>query len=105
MDTNKQTKLEQEGWRISDATDFLNLSPEENILIDMRINLSQALQQHRKNQKLSQIDLAKRLGSSQSRIAKMEAADPSVSFDLLIRGLLATGANNTDIAKAINKQA
>ncbi len=104
MDTNKQARLEQAGWRIGNTTEFLNLSPEENILIDMRINLSQALQQHRKNQKLSQIDLAKRLGSSQSRVAKMEAADPSVSFDLLIQGLLATGASNTDIAKAISQQ-
>ena len=94
-------KLELAGWQVGNATDYLRLSPEENILIDMRISLSLALQQHRKKQKLSQVDLAERLGSSQSRIAKMEAADPSVSFDLLIRGLIAAGASNTDIAKAI----
>lgn len=103
MKTSKQKKLEQAGWQVGDTTDFLKLSPEENILIDMRISLSLALQQHRRNQKLSQVDLAKRLGSSQSRIAKMEAADPSVSFDLLIRGLISAGASNTDIAKAITR--
>src|SRR5581483_4278956 len=41
---------------------------------------------------LSQAVVAKRLGSSQSRVAKMEAGDPSVSLDLLLRALLALGA-------------
>ena len=43
----------------------------------------------------------KRLGSSQSRVAKMEAADPSVSLDLLVRGLLATGASPRDIGRVL----
>ena len=39
------------------------------------------------------------VGSSQSRVAKMEAADASVSVDLLIRSLLKLGAARKDLAK------
>ena len=103
MQKTKRKALENAGWKIGDVSEFLELTPEETALIEMRLALSHALQKHRKTQHLTQIDLAKRLGSSQSRVAKMEAADSSVSFDLLIRGLLAAGAKNTDIANAIGQ--
>lgn len=103
MQKTKRKVLENAGWKIGSVSDFLELTPEEFSLIEMRLSLSQALQKQRKTQHLTQVDLAKRLGSSQSRVAKMEAADASVSFDLLIRGLLAAGANNTDIARAIGQ--
>jgi predicted XRE-type DNA-binding protein len=103
MQKTKRKALENAGWKVSSVTDFLELTPEESSLIEIRLALSQALQKYRKTKHLTQIDLAKRLGSSQSRVAKMEAADASVSFDLLIRGLLAAGANNTDIARAIGQ--
>jgi len=45
---------------------------------------------------------AKLIKSSQSRLAKMEGGDPSVSLDLLIRSLLALGASNRDLARAIS---
>jgi len=51
---------------------------------------------------LSQTELAKLLHPSQSRVAKMEGGDPSVSIDLLIRSLLALGASNRDLARAIS---
>jgi hypothetical protein len=43
------------------------------------------------------------MGSSQSRIAKMEAADSSVWLDLLIRSLLTLGATTKDIARALGR--
>jgi hypothetical protein len=43
--------------------------------------------------------------SSQSRIAKMEAGDPSVSIDLIMKSLLALGASPKDVAKAISSGA
>ena len=99
MDKKKQRSLEQAGWRVGTAADFLELSPEEEALVDIRLRLIHALRLRRRSRKLSQVELAKRLGSSQSRVAKMEAGDQSVSIDLLLRGLLALGATSRDVAK------
>ena len=92
MDARKRKRLKAAGWVVGSTQEFLGLSDEEMALIDMRIGLSLAFQALRKRTKLTQAALAKRIGSSQSRVAKMEAGDPSVSFELLIRGLLALGA-------------
>lgn len=101
MDEEKRKRLEANGWKVSDTQEFLGLSDEEMAYIDMRISVRRALRARREAGGLTQKDLATRLGSSQSRIAKMEAGDPSVSLDLLIRALLATGATVLDIADAI----
>ncbi len=101
MNPDKKKRLEQAGWRVSDADEFLGLSPEETEYIELRIRLSDAVRQLRKQRELTQVDLAARMGSSQSRMAKLEAADTSVSLDLLIRSLFALGASRFDLAKAI----
>ncbi|MGQ0814040.1 MAG: helix-turn-helix domain-containing protein [Gemmatimonadota bacterium] len=87
------------------GTEFLGLSPEQIEFVELKLALSSELKDVRAEHGLSQIELAQRLGSSQSRVAKMEASDPSVSIDLLIRGLLAAGASKNDIASAITKPA
>ena len=102
MQKAKRKRLEQTGWRVGSATEFLDLAPEEATLIEMRLALSASLKSRRLKQGLSQQALASRLASSQSRVAKMEAGDPSVSLDLLIRALLAVGAAPRDIARAIS---
>jgi transcriptional regulator with XRE-family HTH domain len=66
--------------------------------------LSRALKERRSRRRLSQGQLANLLGSSQSRVAKMEAGDPSVSLDLLIRSLLALGATHRDLARALGSR-
>ncbi len=101
MKTAKRQKLETAGWKVGSTADFLGLSPEETALVDMRVALSQTLRAWRTKKRLTQGDLAKALRSSQSRVAKMEAADPTVSLDLLMRSLLHLGARTKDIAKAI----
>ncbi len=103
MNKAKHKRLEAKGWRIGTASAFLGLSPEEAALVEMRVNLGQALRARRVARGLSQLALAKRLRSSQSRIAKMEAADQSVSLDLLVRGLVTLGARPRDIAKALGR--
>jgi DNA-binding transcriptional regulator YiaG len=103
MKTNRRKKLEAAGWKLGSAKDFLDLTPEETAFVELKLTLSASLKECRKSQGLSQGDLAKRLRSSQSRVAKMEASDPAVSVDLLIRALLAAGAKKKDIAKAIAK--
>lgn len=101
MDEIKRQKLEAAGWSVGTVGDFLGLSTPESELIELKLALSQKLKQLRIDKQLSQEELAKIMKSSQSRIAKMEAGDSSVSLDLIIRAFLSTGATFQDIAKAI----
>lgn len=101
MDREKRNRLKAAGWNVGTVADFLDLAPEEALLIDIRARLASALAALRTQKHLTQAELARRIKSSQSRIAKMEAADASVSLDLLIRSLLALGATRKDLAAAI----
>jgi ribosome-binding protein aMBF1 (putative translation factor) len=101
MDARKRRRLEATSWRPGSADAFLELSPEKSAFVELRLALSAALRERRNELGLSQIELADRLGSSQSRVAKMEACDPTVTVDLLIRSLLALGATRKEIARAI----
>jgi DNA-binding transcriptional regulator YiaG len=101
MNESERKRLEADGWKIGDTQEFLGLSDEEMAYIDLRIALSDAIRARRTETGVTQAALAAKLGSSQSRVAKMEARDPSVSLDLLVRALLATGATVLDIAEAI----
>ena len=103
MDKAKRKRLEARGWRVGTASDFLGLSAEEAALVEMKVSLSQALRARREARGLSQVALAKRLRSSQSRVAKMEAADQTVSIDLLLRGLVVLGATPRDIASVLGR--
>ena len=101
MDKRKKKNLESKGYKVGSAEEFLGLSKEESEYIELKLSLSQALAKRRKQKKLTQAQLAKVLKSSQSRVAKIEKGDPSVSVDLLVKSLLAMGANKKSIAKAI----
>lgn len=101
MDRNKRSRLEAQGWKVGTVQEFLDLSPQEALLIDIRARLAAALAERRSRQELTQAELAQRIRSSQSRVAKMEAADSSVSLDLLIRSLLALGATRKELAAVI----
>ena len=101
MDIKKQEKLKAAGWAIGSAYDFVGLTPDEIELVELRLSLSRRVKQLRLAQSLTQSELAKRIGSSQSRIAKMEAGDPSVSLELLLRSAFALGDTRADVFKAI----
>lgn len=101
MKEAKRKRLEEAGWKVGGVEEFLGLSREEMEYIDLRIRLSDAVKALRKERSLTQSELANRMGSSQSRVAKAEAADESVSLDLLVRFLLALGASRQDLARAI----
>jgi hypothetical protein len=103
MKPAKRRKLEGAGWKIGSADDFLGLSAEESAYIELKLALSETLKRRRLKKRLSQVALADLLASSQSRIAKMEAGDPSVSIDLLIKSLLALGASRKELAKALTQ--
>lgn len=104
MRANKREKLEANGWKVGGVDDFLELTLEETAYIEMKLALSSSLKERRRTSNLSQVELAKLVKSSQSRIAKMESGDPSVSIDLLMKSLLALGASTDEIARAISSR-
>ena len=102
MDKDKQTRLARKGWKVGSAADFLGLSPEESAYVEMKLALSAALRERRRKNQLTQADLARVIASSQSRVAKMEAGDPTVSIDLLVKSLLALGVSRKELARTIS---
>lgn len=102
MNKEKQKKLVKKGWKIGSAKEFLGLTNEEISYIELKLKLSTNLKKVRTERKLTQVELAKIIKSSQSRVAKLESGDPSVSLDLIIRSLLALGTSKKDIARAIS---
>jgi predicted XRE-type DNA-binding protein len=98
----KRERLEKRGWRVGTVKDFLGLSPADAAYVGLRLRLSETLRSRRKSRRLSQTQVARLLNSSQSRVAKMEGGDPSVSLDLLVRSLLTLGASRRDLGRAIS---
>ena len=103
MNSVKRKRLEQAGWVVGDTTEFLQLSEEEARFLALKLALANGVRELRERRGLTQAVLAERLGSSQSRVAKMEAGDRSVSLDLMMRSLLTIGATATEIAKWIKR--
>jgi ribosome-binding protein aMBF1 (putative translation factor) len=101
MDTAKRKRLEKAGWKVGTAQEFLNLSMEEAAYVEVKLNLARQLSRRRKSLGMTQMAVAKKIKSSQSRVAKMEAGDPSVSIDLLVRSLLALGETAANLQKAL----
>ena len=104
MDAKKRKQLERAGFAVGTAAEFLALTPEEAALVEMRLALSRTLRERRTEAGLTQAALARQTGSSQSRVAKMEAGDPSVSLDLLIRALLTVGASRREVGRALARR-
>jgi len=102
MDKRKLERLQAKGWRVGGAEEFLGLTPEEAAYVEVRLALSDNVRKMRVRKKISQVRLAKLLGSSQSRVAKIEAGDSTVSLDLMFRSLLVLGASKKDLAKIIS---
>ncbi len=101
MDTVRRQKLERAGWKMGTAQEFLGLSSEEAAYLELKLSLARKLVRRRKSLRLSQVAVAKKIKSSQSRVAKMEAGDPSVSIDLLVRSLLALGEKVEALERAV----
>jgi len=99
----KKQRLERAGWVVGDSAQFLQLGAEENRFIELKLALATGVRELRERKGLTQAALAHRLGSSQSRVARMEAADRSVSLDLIMRSLLTIGATATEIARWIKR--
>ena len=105
MDASKKKKLEAAGWKVGNAKEFLGLSPSEQEYIELKLELAKILSKARQENKLTQTQLAKKIKSSQSRVAKMEAGDASVSLDLLVRSLLELNVSRSYVVKSIHTHA
>ena len=104
MDSAKRKRLAAAGWRVGTAQEFLGLSPDEAAFVEVKLTLSARVRDERARLGLTQKALAKRLGSSQSRVAKLEAGDPTVSLDLLARALIALGTRPRQIARMVTSR-
>jgi transcriptional regulator with XRE-family HTH domain len=80
------------------------LTKEESAFVEMKLALANGVKRRRQARGLTQTQLAKQIRSSQSRVAKMEAADHSVSIDLLVKTLLTMGTSRTELARIISKR-
>jgi len=101
MDARKRKRLESAGWQVGDIDEFLGLSEEELEFIEAKLALANSLKEKRKQRRLTQEQLARKIGSSQSRVAKMEAADSTVSLDSIVRTLLTLGMPMSQIARVL----
>lgn len=104
MDKKTRNHLTNAGFRVCDAEDFLGLTDEERQLVELRLQVSKAVRRRRQERALSQKELAAKLKSSQSRVAKIEAAAADVSLDLAFRALFAAGGSWTDLYEPKKKQ-
>jgi ribosome-binding protein aMBF1 (putative translation factor) len=104
MQQTKRKKLEAKGWRIGTPKDFLGMSNEEEAYVNLRLKLAEGLKARRQSRGITQVGLARTIKSSQSRVAKMEAGDPTVSLDLLVKSLFALGASNRELAAIIARR-
>ena len=102
MDSAKRKRLEQAGWQVGSVADFLGLTDEESAYIELHIRLVNALKARRRIAKLSQKAVAMNMKSSQSRIAKAESNDATVSLDLLIRSLIGLGVTLAELARIVD---
>jgi len=98
----KQARLERKGWKFSTTEEFLGLSAAESVYIELKLALSDQLKSRRVSKKITQAEFAHIMKSSQSRVAKMEAGDPTVSIDLLIKSLLALGVSKKELGRSIS---
>lgn len=103
MNKTKQKRLERRGWKIGSVDEFLDLTPEESAYVELKLALSRSLQERRRRKRLTQEQLARIIKSSQSRVAKMEAGDPTVSIDLLVRSLLALGVRSKPLVRSLSQ--
>jgi ribosome-binding protein aMBF1 (putative translation factor) len=101
MDKKKRKQLEEKGFRVGSAVDFLGLTPEEEAYIDIRLDISNMVKTQRAKRGWTQEQLARAIGSSQSRIAKIEGGDPGISLDLMIKALLRLGTSKKQLGKLL----
>jgi predicted XRE-type DNA-binding protein len=102
-EARRAARLEKAGWKTTTVQEFLGLSDEDMAIIEVKVALARRLRAQRTRAGLSQVEVAKIVRSSQPRVAKMEAADKTVSIDLLMKALVKTGVSVQEIGRSLEK--
>lgn len=105
MNPAKRKRLEAAGWRVGKAAEFFGLSAEEELYVEIKLALAKAVRARRVKLGLTQAELAQRMRSSQSRVAKLEAGDRTVSIDLLVHALVRLGATRSQLGRVLGARA
>ncbi|MGB5398666.1 MAG: helix-turn-helix domain-containing protein [Thermoanaerobaculia bacterium] len=103
LEARKRERIEKMGGRVTTVEEWLELSPEEVAIIDMKIQLGEELKALRRSKKLSQEKAAEILNTSQGRVSKMERGQ--ASLDQLAWCLLVMGKSRKALARAISGSA
>ncbi len=101
MTEAKKKILAENGYRVTDSAEWLGLSREESQLIDMRVALAQELERVRKAKGMTQAELAKRIGTKQSGVARMINTPEASTMDNLVKSLIALGEPVSKIAACL----
>ena len=101
MDTKKRKQLEAAGYQITDSADWLGLTPQEQAIVNMRVNFALEIERVRKASNITQRELADKIGTRQSGVARMLNNPTTATIDSLIKTLLALGASPKRIAALI----
>ncbi len=80
----KLKKLKAMGGIVTTVQDFRGFTNEEMAVIEARLALAKAIRDQHEEAGLTQAALAKSLGSSQARVARMEGGDPQLLAMALI---------------------
>jgi len=102
MDILKKHKIEAKGWKVGDVDEFLGLDKADMAIVEMKVALALAIVAKRKQCHWTQLEMAKAMKSSQSRIAKIEHADPTVSMELMLRYLFTLGVTRQEVAQVLS---
>jgi DNA-binding XRE family transcriptional regulator len=97
VDAKTREALKAAGWKVGNAAEFLGLTEEEQQIMEFRLMVGRGVRRLRETHHLTQRQLAARIGSNQSRVAKIEAASSEVSLDLMLRGFFSAGGRVTDL--------
>lgn len=103
MDKRKREKLAAAGWKVGTVQELLNLSDSDALLVEIRVALAAAVRARRTRGRVSQAELAERMGSSQPRVVRLEQGEGTL--DLLVRALLAMGATPREIGRTLGTAA
>jgi DNA-binding XRE family transcriptional regulator len=101
MNPAKRAHLEKKGWRVGRIEEFLSLPADDAAYLELKLVLSEQVRAYRRAKQLTPAQMARLIGSSPSRVTKIESGDASVSLDLMIRSLLALGATRQELARMI----
>lgn len=104
MKRAQKARFAKAGWKLGTAADVLGSSDAEAALVEAKLQLGDVVRTVRQRRRLSQAGLAKLMGSSQSRVAKVENRDTEVSLDLQLRAIFAANPEaSTDFQRLIRK--